>query len=67
MTKTLRVRSPHGIATEHGLAMEDSLGVTYAWCRLHSAVVAELVEQLNAAVDRGAPWPKYEAVPRRYD
>jgi hypothetical protein len=47
--------------------MEDSIGVTYAWCALDAVGVAGLIAQLNAAADRGAPWPKYEAVPRRYD
>lgn len=41
-----------------GLAIEDSLGVTYAWMALDRRIVERLVSELNSAADDGAPWKK---------
>lgn len=47
-----------------GLRIEDGLGVTYAWATLTPAIVAALVEQINAAAEAGAPWQKVRQLVR---
>lgn len=60
-TKHLKIAKA-GSRGDWGLRVEDGLGVTYAWVSISRTRVADLILQLNAASDQGAPWGKFEEV-----
>lgn len=62
--KTLKIEKAAG-HYEWGAKIVDGIGMQSAWVRLGRLEVEDLVRQINAASEQGAPWPKFEALPRR--